>query len=309
VKLSIANPTSSNLFILLAIGLFGGSIGPICVRYALSYNMSPDVITALRMGFTAIVFTPFVWSQYHRQIRNMQPRHIASALIAGCMFGVSIIVMVTSLQHIGIMINQVLIGTSPIWVAVLEVTILKTKLNRYVWLGIIIAFLGGTIIALSASGEPAIIEGGNATYGVILALISAIGASIYLIMGRKFRADIPFVPYIWLVYVGGAAITLVITIINQSPLTGYDPQAYFWIIMLAIVAQIIAHGSFNFVLGYLQATTVSVSGQSVPILSAIWAFLVFSESPTLLQIIGSIVIILGVIMVIRAQNQAKEKLV
>lgn len=259
------------------------------------------------MVFTAFVFTPFVVAKYHKELRALKPQQVFFALFAGAMFGLNIVFMIISLEHIGVMINQVLVGSAPIWVALLEVTILKFKLNKWVWLGIIIAFSGGTIIALSASGEPAIAEGGNATYGVMLALLSALGASIYLISGRRLRADIPFLPYVWLVYIAGATVTLIITIVNQTPLTGYDPRGYFWVIMLAIVAQIITHGSFNFILGYLPATTVSVTAQSVPILSAIWAFLIFSETPTVLQVIGSMVIIVGVTTVIRGQKRPKKK--
>lgn len=304
---NITKLKSSHLWLLLIIAIFSGSLGPICVRQAFLYDMPSDVITSLRMIFTVFVFTPFVVTRYHRELRAIQPHHLMFALFAGGMFGLNIVLMVTSLEHIGVMINQVLVGSAPIWVALLEVSVLKFKLNKWVWLGITVAFSGGTIIALSASGEPAIVEGGNATYGVIFALLSALGASIYIISGRKLRADIPFLPYVWLVYVGGAVVTFGITLVNQTPMTGYDPQGYFWVIMLAILAQIITHGSMNFVLGYLPATTVTVAMQSVPILSAIWAFLLFSEIPMILQIVGSAVIIIGVTIVIRGQSRPKKK--
>lgn len=307
MKLNIAPRKTSHLFILLAFALFAGSLGPICVRYAQSYGLTPDLITAIRMVFSSVLFFPLVWSKHSQELKNMPTPQRFLALSAGVMFGTHIVLMVTSLEHISIMINQVLIATTPIWVALLEVTVLKTKLRLSVWLGIIVAFTGGTIIAFSTSNEPAFIENGNATLGVILAIFSALGSSIYLIIGRKLRASTSFLPYVWLVYTGGSIIALLIMLFNQSPIIGYDPRGYIWVIALAIVAQIIAHGTFNFILGYLPATTVSVSSQAVPILGTIWAFFIFTEIPTLLQIIGSGIIIVGVTIVIRTQNQSKRK--
>jgi len=43
----------------------------------------------------------------------------------------------------------------------------------------------------------------------------------------------------------------------------------------------------------------------VPVLSALWALLILSETPTMNQVAGSIVLVLGVGIVLRAQNRAK----
>jgi len=307
VTLSIPKPTSLRLYILLAVGLFAGSLGPICVRYAFEYGVPSDVITALRMSFASIVFAPFAWAKYGHELRQMRPKNLGLAMFAGAMFGLNIVMMITSLEHISVMINQVLIGTNPIWVAIFEVAFLKTRLSRAVWIGILIAFAGGILIAVSTSGAPAVIENGNAPLGVVLAIGSAVLASVYLIIGRKVRADVSFLPYMWLVYTGGAITTLLIVLVNRSPIVGYEPQGYFWVLMLALLAQIVAHGAFNYLLGFMKATTISVSGQSVPILSAIWAFLIFAEIPTVLQIIGGIIILVGVTLVISRQRAKKRK--
>jgi drug/metabolite transporter (DMT)-like permease len=303
VKLNIANPTTYQLYTAIAISVLSWSFGPICVRYAFEYNMPPDLIATLRMVIGWFIFTPFVWSRYKHNIRNLSRLNLLLALSAGAMFGLNLIAMTTSLQHISILINQVLVGTIPVWAAMLEVSVLKSPLSRMVWVGILIAFVGGIIIALATSGEASIIEGGNPTLGVILALIGAVGASVYLTIGRKVRSSVSFVPYIWLVYTGGSVVTLIVIGINRIPLTGYDVRGYFWVIMLTLVAQIIGHGVLNYVLKYMPPTTLSVTGQSVPILSAIWAFFLFTEIPTVLQIIGGIIILFGVIIVIINQNK------
>lgn len=305
--LNIQRNKLSNIYLLLAFGLFAGSLGPICVRFALQEGVPPDAITALRMIFACVTFAPFVWFRYREQIQQMSKQNIALALIAGGLFGLNVMLMIMSLEHVSVVMSQVLVGTNPVWVALIEVTVLKARLPRIVWIGIGIAFFGGILIAFSTTTEPAAVEGGVPALGVFLGLTSAIFAAIYLNIGRRVRADVAFVPYIWLIYTGGAITTFVITLLNSSTLLGYEPAGYFWVLMVAIVAQLIAHGAFNFVLGYLTATVISVSGQSVPILSAIWGFMIFAEVPTILQVIGGAVIIAGVLVVIRGQEKAKRK--
>jgi len=279
------------------------SFGPICVRLAFQYNMPPDLIASMRMVIGSIVFSPFVWSQYKHEIRHISQRNLMLALLAGAMFAVNLIAMTTSLQHISVLINQVLVGTNPIWVAILEVSVLKSRLNRMIWIGILIAFVGGVLIALATSGEASIVENGNSTLGVILALISALGASMYLTIGRTIRKTVSFIPYIWLVYTSGSIVTLLFLAVNHVPVLGYDIWGYFWVLMLTLLAQIIGHGALNYALKFLPPTTLSVTGQSVPIMSAIWALFLFTEIPTVLQIIGGIIILLGVLLVIANQRK------
>ncbi len=307
MRLNFEAPSTPLLYSLVFVAVFAWSLGPICVRYAFEYDMPPDVISALRMLIGAVVFTPIVLSRYKHELVSISPRHAILAMIAGMFFGLNLIGMITSLEHISVMINQVLIATNPIWVAILEVTVLKGRLNRMIWLGIFVAFIGGVVIATSTTGAPAIIEGGNAPLGVGLALFAALMAALYFVIGRSVRSSVSLVPYIWIVYTSGSVFTFIIIFFNQVPVTGYDPQGYFWVLALAILAQIIGHGTLNYVVKFLPPTLLSVMGQSVPILSGVWALLIFAEVPTVLQILGGIVILIGVTIVLNGQNRLKTK--
>jgi drug/metabolite transporter (DMT)-like permease len=102
---------------------------------------------------------------------------------------------------------------------------------------------------------------------------------------------------------GVAGITaLVAVLISGAPLSGYSPTAYGLLLALALIPQLIGHSSFNYVLEYLSATYVGISTQLEPVLSAILAFLLFQEVPRLLQIVGSAVVMAGVILATLGQS-------
>ena len=110
-----------------------------------------------------------------------------------------------------------------------------------------------------------------------MAAFSACSASLYVIIGRKVRGSVSFVSYIWLVYAAAAAVTLLIIAFNRVPLLGYDPRGYLWVLLLAVLAQVIGHGALNFTLKFISPTTLTMATQSVPVMSAIWAFLIIGR--------------------------------
>ena len=54
------------------------------------------------------------------------------------------------------------------------------------------------------------------------------------------------------------------------------------------------HSSFNWALGYLSAAFVSITLLGEPIGSAVLAFLLLQETPTMLKVIGAILILAGI---------------
>ena len=129
--------------------------------------------------------------------------------------------------------------------------------------------------------------------GNFLALLGALTVTGYLIIGRKLRAKISLIPYIFMVY-GFAAVTLIIIMFasGNSPF-GYAPKTYGWIFLLAALPQLIGHSTYNWALKYMPATFVAVTTLGEPIGSAILAFFILSETPTFATMIGGVFILIG----------------
>jgi drug/metabolite transporter (DMT)-like permease len=136
--------------------------------------------------------------------------------------------------------------------------------------------------------------GGRAILADFLALMAAFAAAAYILVGRHLREGMSLVTYVFLVY-GMAAIVLLIVMFSsgQTPF-GYSPQTYLWFLLLALVPQLLGHSTFNWMLGYLPAAYVSVALLGEPIGSAILAYFLLGETPTLLMIFGAILILAGI---------------
>jgi len=142
---------------------------------------------------------------------------------------------------------------------------------------------------------------GEAFLGDILALVGGWAGAGYLLIGRRLREKMSLITYIFLVY-GVAALVLNIFMFTagQTPL-GYPPRVYLWIVLLALVPQLLGHSTFNWALRYLTAAYVSITLLGEPIGSAILAYFLLGEAPSMLMAFGAI-LILGGIYVASQQN-------
>jgi drug/metabolite transporter (DMT)-like permease len=257
--------------------------------------MPTPVIISGRMLLGALIITPFVWKHHRQEVLKLNKRDLLIAAGGGLWFGIHLMSGFESLRHTSVLVNSVLGGTLPIWVAVMEVYILRTRLSRIIWIGLIITLSGGLIITLAGSGDTSL--GDNPLLGSGLALIAAVAGAIYAIVGRRSRDKISYLPYLWLAFTFGGLTSLSVVIVGKQSIVGYDMVAYVAVIMLTILPQLIGHGVYNYALRQLPATFVSVVGQLGIIISVVLAYLFFREIPGVLEIPGSIAIITGITLV------------
>ena len=140
---------------------------------------------------------------------------------------------------------------------------------------------------------------GQAFLGNFLALFGAWMAAGYLLVGRRLRTNLRLIPYIFIVYGMAALVELGIVVVAKLPIFGYPAQAYYWMILLALVPQLIGHSTFNWALGYLPASFVSVTLLGEPIGSIILAYLILGQTPGTINLLGCALILTGIFVVAR----------
>lgn len=314
-KAPIAVPVM--VYIMLALGLAAMSVSGIFVRYAQGAGVPSLAISALRLLISAGLLTPFVLRAYWDDIRKLRRQDILLALGAGIFLALHFASWVTSLEYTSVLISVVFVTSSPLWVAILEYLFLDARLPKLVLAGLGIAILGGTLIGLGgASAVDAEIVGGQGDFiGGALSLAGAMSIAVYLLIARKLQqprdpsdasSKLPIIPYIWLVYGSAGLILLGWSLLAGIPMIGYSIEGYLWVFAMAVFPQLVGHSSLNYAVGYLPATIVSMVTQLEPIGSAILAYFLFDELPLPLQILGSVVIITGVMLANFAQRRKKK---
>jgi drug/metabolite transporter (DMT)-like permease len=291
-------------FASLIIAVLAVSMGAIFIRLSQEQGIPSPVIAAVRLIFAALILAPFALRRHWTDVQSLRRGQVVLIAASGVLLAVHFAAWIASLEYVSVLISVALVNTGPLWAAILEFIFLGTRPNRLVALGLLIGLVGSAVAAGFALGSP----GANPALGSLLAVIGALALAGYWVIGRKIRGDLPLLPYLWLVYGCAALSMLIVVLVNRTPLIGYSGWGYFWMLLMAAVPQVIGHSAFNFALRYFPASYVGIVSQMETLLSALAAYLVFRAVPLPGELLGSAIIVGGVLLATigQAENQ-KDK--
>jgi len=280
----------------LGVGLVVASTSAIAVRYA--QEGAPSLsIAAWRLTLAALVLAPVALGRRRDELAGLTRGELARAVAAGVLLALHFAAWISSLEHTSVAASVVLVTTNPLFVGLLSPFLLREPVSRAMFGGILVAFAGSGVIALGDAG------GGDAhLLGDSLALLGAIGVAGYMMLGRALRRKLSLLTYIFVVYSVAAVVLLAAALLTRQPMRGLTPQAYGWILYLALGPQLVAHTSFNWALRYLSAAFVTVSLLSEPIGTSLLAWLLLHEPPTILEVLGGALILSGVALASREER-------
>ena len=294
--------------IAIVIAILAVSTASIFIRFAQMDGAPSLVIAALRLTFATMLLAPLALIRHRDEIKHLTQTEWLLAVSSGIFLAVHFATWITSLEFTSVASSVVFVSTGPLWVALLSPMLLKEHVSRTAIIGLGLALVGGTIIGLSDAcmwdaglACPALADvlQGPAMWGNFLALVGAWTVTGYLIIGRKLRAGMSLIPYIFLVYGIAAFVLIVIMVIAGDSPAGFAPQTYGWIFLLAAIPQLIGHSTYNWALKYLPAALVAVTTLGEPIGSAVLAYFILNETPALAVLVGGAFILTGIYLASR----------
>jgi drug/metabolite transporter (DMT)-like permease len=262
------------------------SFASIWIRWA---EAPPISIAAYRVGLAACILTPIALSTRRHQLQALSRSDLRYALLGGICLALHFIFWISSLEFTSVASSVVLVTTNPIFVALGSYFLLKEPVTMGLIVGIAISLVGGVLI-----GYGDFLAGPNVLLGDGLALLGAVMASAYLLVGRRLRAHTDLLTYIFLVYGAAAIVLLATALLLRQPLAGFPQETYLWLVLLALGPQLIGHTSFNWALKHLSASTVAVIILGEPVGSTVLAYFLLSEPVTALKAVGGALILLGI---------------
>ena len=293
-------PSPSRLTLVMSIGLVAVSLSAIFIRLA---DAPGVVVAAYRMLLASLVLLP--WTIRALRKTPLTRKNAGYAVAAGLLLGLHFATWISSLSYTTVAASTSLGTTTPVWVALSSWVFLGLVPPFSAMLGMLVAVLGGALIGFggavgAASSAPVL--------GNVLALVGAVAAAAYLLLGRSAqRRGLSLQAYIGVAY-GVAALSL-------SPLpfflgysyTGYSAESYLWILLLALIPQLIGHTSYNYAVKHMDPTVVATVILLEPIGASFLALLLFTEVPPLLTLLGALTLLAGVAITTRNSRLVPEE--
>jgi len=304
IKPAALTTTSAHLrgHLALAVSVASGAWAVILIRLAQNEGVPSLFIGAFRLTMAALILTPLVLRRYGPALRQLNTSDWLHVSTSGILMALLLATAAVGLEHTTVLVTAVLFAINPLWVALLEIFLLKTPMKQSLWLGMAFTLAGSIIIALSGNTDLGL--GQNPVLGAGLALVGSLAVALYAVVGRKVRHRISLFLYMWLVFVTGAITAILIVLVSRTPIMGYSAMGVFWLVLITLVTQLASHVSYNYALRRLPATYCSIFGQLEVLFSTIIAFLLFNEIPGVWQYPGSLAILIGITIVILSQPQA-----
>ncbi len=276
-------------YIFLLIGILAISTASIFIKLCEAPAL---VIAAYRLTLASLILSPF--AGYRKVWQNWRGSEWRWLMLSGIFLALHFAFWIASLKFTSVASSVVLVSTNPLFVGIGARLFLKEPLRTNLIGGIILSGLGSGLISF---GDMTLsIE---ALMGDGLALLGAMMASGYLVVGKKMRKGQDLLSYIFPVYSAGAIVLILISLASQKPFFGYSSSTYLFLFLLAIIPQLVGHTTFNWALKYLPASMVAVTILGEPVGSTILAFFILKETLTDLKIIGGILIFVGILVALK----------
>jgi drug/metabolite transporter (DMT)-like permease len=225
------------------------------------------------------------------KLRAMDSRSLLALAGVGVALAVHFASWITSLSYTSVASSVIFVHVDPIFVALISHFFLGDKVSRRVVLGIGVAFIGATVIAVGDLGV-----GEENLIGDALSIIGAVALGVYLMAGRRLRQRLDLTTYVTPVYAVSAVVLALGSVAVGAPLLGYDARVMLLFSVIALVPMIFGHTLYNWVLKWVSAPVVSISLLGEPVGASILAFIVLGEAPGPLTMIGGAVTLAGILI-------------
>ncbi|HOT90173.1 MAG TPA: DMT family transporter [Anaerolineae bacterium] len=276
----------------------------IFIRYlTLTYALPPLILAFWRDVFVMVTLLP-VLARVRSALLRVARRHIPYLAAYGLVLSLFNVLWTFSVTLNGAAVATVLCYCSAAFTALLGRWLLKEPLNGVKWLAIVLSLTGCALVA-GMVGQAA---WQISVSGLLVGMLTGLSYAGYSLMGRS-AAQRGLNPWTTLAYTFGFA-TLYLFIFNLLPETWLPGGAaslrdFFWLgkawtgwgmlFLLSAGPTIAGFGLYNVSLSYLPSSVANLIATSEPVFTAISAYLLLGERLNGIQILGSLMILGGVV--------------
>jgi O-acetylserine/cysteine efflux transporter len=276
-----------HLLILLFIAVVHGSAFPI-TKLVLNDSVPPILMASLRMGIVLILLIPF-W-----RFKIPEKKYFPSLIAFSISMGVMVYVFMTLALYHSTIISPVIVGSQlaiPFGILASAV-MLGENINAKKWLLIFSAFAGIAIIFF----DPKLVDN---FLGLFFASLMALFFALAQVYSRRLRElDISLTNAFTGLF--GFIILLVVSYFIEGDtvlnITSINPSSWLLISYQAIVVSLGAHLLMFYLYKFYTVGQIFPSYSLFPIFGIGLTFLIFDEVPTILFLVGGIIVISSVFL-------------
>ena len=261
-------------YALLVVGGISFGTASIFIKFS---NMSPSALAFFRFFISGLILSAF---------SSFNPKKVIKYSLFGLLLALHMLTFIISVYTTTIIDATVLVSTSPFFVIILS-RFTSFKNTKKEIIASVIGFVGVILVNFPLTL--------GYLFGNIIAIISAILIAVYTTFLSRVNED--SLSLTSSIYLSSSIFTFPLLFIQG--LGKIDLTSILALLGLILLPTLIGHTSIVVSSGKVKPQHIEVIGLLEPVTASILAIFLFNQIPSLYQIIGSSLIILAVIYVIK----------
>lgn len=287
----------TTLWLVLLVSVIGISFSSIFIKLS---DAPASVIAMYRLLMTVAIMLPLL-PKRTAELKQLLPSDWFYLLLSGLTLGLHFLFWMGSLKYTTVASSTALLTLEPIFVMLGSYLLFKQVTTKGALAGMALAIFGAISISWGDFGLSF-----AAFRGDVLSLIGTMMGAFHVMFGRRLRAYMTAYIYSFFVFLIAGMLLLFYNLAVHTDLFGYSWRNYGLFLLLAIVPTLLGHLLINWILKYVDATTVSMTILGEPLGSTLLAVLILKESVTWLQLLAGCMLLFGVGVFMRNAPQPAE---
>ncbi|KWW18695.1 MULTISPECIES: EamA family transporter [Peribacillus] len=210
------------------------------------------------------------------------------------------------LENIGVEITTasnaaIIVASYPAITALIEFLFYRIKIPWIKGLGIAIAMFGVFQISYNPQSQ----EGEQQLIGNIILIVAGFVFAFYNFTTRKVVKKYSMITISFYQTVAGAITFIPLAFIEKSSWKIPSMESFLMLLYLGIFCSVIAFLLYNYGLRKLSSSSAVTLMNLVPIFGVLFSVIILHEVVRISQVIGGIIVILGVVLSVRETNQSQ----
>jgi DME family drug/metabolite transporter len=291
VLLSMKKETKGYLLVILG----ASCLGTIGIFARLIYQQEPDPLTVVTFRALIAFFLLFITATLINPdwLRIRREDLLFFAVYGLLSVSLCFLLFFYAIKYTTIATATIFLYTYPAFVVLLSRLFLGEEFTRNKILALLFTFLGCILVIQVYSPTQLKLN----LKGVIYGIGAGLGAGLYSIFGKKGVGKYSSFTVVTYAFGFGSFFLLLIRRARVLFVVNYPAQTWLWIFALALISTVLGYSLYTRGLRYLEAGRAGIVATWEVVVASFLAFIIFGEKLSILQILGAILILAGIVII------------